>query len=256
MAHLRCADQVHYSLYNGAGVLRFACKNFGALRENSPAPMPIPAALLPAAVGYIRRTRRLRATRGRNLQAQVTRLTRASNQRELYSLATGFTADPSSSGAVVALTDILQGDETTERVGRQVILKHLKARGIVTLNSSATDSRVRMMIIRDNIGNTTVPAITDMFTSVAQFAANKLSIETPQVRHRFTVLMDKYLLVNAGSGLTKTFTFSRKMNTRCYFTGPLTTDGGTNNLYLFIASNEATNDPVVNAAAEILWTNP
>ncbi len=218
--------------------------------------MPIATALLPAAQGYIRRVQRRRATTTRTLQAQVTRLQRASNQRELYSLASAFTVDPNTTGAVVSLTDIATGDTTTTRSGRQVVLKHVKASGIVTMNASATDSHVRMMIIRDKIGNTTPPTITDMFTSAVQFASNKPSIETPQVRHRFQVLMDKWLVVNAGSGLTKTFKFNRKINYRCYFTGSASTDGGTNNLYLFIASNEATNDPVVNASCEVLWTNP
>lgn len=202
-------------------------------------------------------TARAGTRRRPRLQAQVNRLVRASNQRELYAIATGFTVDPNTTGAVVALTAIATGDTTTTRAGRQVILKKIIASGIVTRHASASNSHVRMMIVRDNIGNTTPPAIADLFTSVTQFADNKPQIETSQVRQRFTVLMDKWFQMDTGgSGLTKTFKFRKVLNTRCYFTGSASTDGGTNNLYLFIASNEATNDPVVNASCEVLWVNP
>ncbi len=167
-----------------------------------------------------------------------------------------MTVDPNTTGAVVPLTAIATGDTITTRAGRQIILKRLDAMGTITLHSSATASFVRMMVVRDNIGSTTPPVITDMYTSAVQFANNKQTLDTPQIRHRFTILWDKWIALDAGQGLVKTFKFVKRLNTRCFFTGSASTDGGTNNLYLFIASNEATNDLIVNASCHVHWVNP
>lgn len=187
---------------------------------------------------------------------KVQRLTRASNRRELYVLGTTITVDPSSAGAVVGCTKVIAGDDNDERSGRQIVLKELTVQGIVTLHASATDSHIRIMVVKDKIGNTQPPSITDMFATVEQFASNKQDLGTPQVANRFQVMYDQWLVMDAGHGLTQSFKGKRKLSHVCFFTGTASTDEGTGHLYLFIASNEATNDPVVSGSVQVKWVNP
>ncbi len=164
--------------------------------------------------------------------------------------ATNFTVDPNITGAVVALTDIAQGDDIANRQGNKIRAKRIVASGTVTLNASATDSQLRMVIIRDNNGSTTRPAITDLFGTVAEFADNLPKTGDPQSNSRFSILMDKMIIVNSDTP-TKQLNFSESLDHHIFFTGTTATDEGKGHLYLFIASNENPNDPVVAMQAQV-----
>ncbi len=172
---------------------------------------------------------------------------------EFHTLNTNFTTDPSNAGAVVNLTAIAQGDTIASRQGNKIRVKYLECRGLVTLNASAADSQVRMMVVRDNNGSTSIPAITDLYADIATFRLNKPKLGDPQSNSRFSILMDKYIIVDAGHGLSQTFKFSTALDHHVFYTGSAATDEGKGHLYLFIASNEATNDPSVQAVAMVKW---
>ncbi len=159
---------------------------------------------------------------------------------------TAFTTDPNSTGAVVALTDIAQGDDIANRQGNKLRAKRVACSGVIILNASATDSRVRMVIIRDNNGSTTRPAISDLYASAAVFVNNQPKSGDPQSNSRFSVLMDKMVIVNSDTP-TKQFSWSQSLDHHVFYTGTAATDEGKGHLYLFIGSNEATNDPTVSA---------
>ncbi len=170
---------------------------------------------------------------------------------EYRSITTAFTTDPNSSGAVVNLTAIAQGDDIANRQGNKIRLKHISCRGRVGINSSATQSRLRMMIVRDNNGSTTQPAITDLFTDVTTFRNNQNKLGDPQSNSRFSILFDKYVLVDAIKQDQMSFNWSMSLDHHVFYTGTAATDEGKGNLYLFSASSEATNDPVVTIDAMI-----
>lgn len=170
---------------------------------------------------------------------------------EFKNITTTFAVDPNSTGLVTNLTAIAQGDDVANRDGNKVRAKHIVVSGTITLNSSATNSRVRYVIVRDNNGSTTIPAITDLYGSVAAFALNQPKLGTPQSNSRFSVLMDKMLIVNGGSGETKAFSWSSTLDHHIFFTGSGATDEGKGHMYLFQASNEATNDPVAGVACNV-----
>ncbi len=166
---------------------------------------------------------------------------------------TGFTTDPSSTGSVTNLTAIAQGDDIDERDGNKIRVKYIKFSGSVTLNASASDSRVRIVVIRDNNGSTTQPAITDLYTTASGYANNQMKVSTPQNNSRFTVLYDRLLIMDAGHGLTQQFKWSSSLDHHVFYTGTAATDEGKGNLYLFLASNEATNDPVMAATCNVMF---
>ncbi len=170
---------------------------------------------------------------------------------EYFNISTDFTSDPSTSGAVVNLTAIAQGDTDASRQGSKIRAKHIECSGVVTLNASATNSRVRMVIVRDNNGSTTIPAITDLYSTVLRFVDGRPKLGTAQSNSRFSILNDRMIIVDAGHGLTQKFFWSSSLDHHIYFSGTGATDEGKGHVYLFIASNEATNDPVVAANANL-----
>ncbi len=169
------------------------------------------------------------------------------NAQELKVHQFGITADPNTTGVTNSITAIAQGLDSSDRIGDSLTPSHLEISGNIQLHASASDSQVRMVVVRDNNGSTTVPAITDLYASVVAFAANKPPLGDTQSRARFTILWDKYVIVDAtGHGETQGISMKKKLAAKpCLYTGTQTTDGGDDNLYLFIASNETTNDPIV-----------
>ncbi len=172
---------------------------------------------------------------------------------EYKSLTTDFTTDPSSAGAVVNMLAIAQGDDFSNRNGRKIRLKSIRVMGHVTLNASATASTLRMVLVRDNNGSTTQPAITDLFSDVGTFAANLNKLGDPQSNSRFSILMDRFMLLDSVNSSQRTIEWYRQEDFHVFFSGTGATDEGKGAVYLFIASNEAANDPVVSVDCQVKW---
>lgn len=172
---------------------------------------------------------------------------------EYFNIATAFTSDPNSTGAVVNLTPVAQGDSASGRQGNKIRAKYIKCGGVITLNASATNSRVRMVIVRDNNGSTTQPTIAELFSTASIMLNNRPKLGDAQPNSRFSILWDKMLIMDAGHGLTQKFTWSSSLDHHVFFTGTGATDEGKGHIYLMIVSNEATNDPVVAASANFKY---
>ncbi len=175
---------------------------------------------------------------------------------EMKAISVAFTVDPNTTGAIVNLTAVSQGDTVASRIGNQIHLRSIQCGGTITggVGGSVGDY-VRMMIVRDNLGTTDQPTIGDMFVTVAVFLNNQPPEGDPQSVARFTVIMDKFVVLSVGQGLRQTFTFKRKLNSACLFSGTGSTDEGKGALYLFIASSSPTNDPIVAANSLIHFTD-
>ncbi len=171
---------------------------------------------------------------------------------EYFNVNTDFTGDPSSSGAVVNLTAIPQGDELGHRQGNKVRAKYISMGGNVNLHASATNTIMRIALIRDNNGSTTQPAITDNWSTVLDFAQNQPKRGAPQQCSRFSVLYDRAFVISTENPRIA-FSWSSSLDHHIYFTGTTATDEGKGHIYLFIASDQATNDPVVQASSSVRY---
>ncbi len=166
-------------------------------------------------------------------------------------------ANPAQAGAVVNLMNLAQGLDSNERIGDSVMPVRIEVRGKYVLNASATASTVRLVILRDNAGTTTQPTIIEAFGSVANFRNNNPAIGDSQQRARFTILWDKFITIESGnsSGTIKAIAMKKRLARRkVHFTGATATDEGKNCIYLFHATDEATNVPAATALVK-LWYN-
>ncbi len=163
---------------------------------------------------------------------------------EYKTITTSWAADPNTTGVVQLLSAMTQGDDIANRQGRKVKLFSIRSQGSIKLNASATSSHGRMIIVRDNLGSTTRPAITDMFPSVASFLAGQPRQDNPQTNARFSVIMDHRYLLEAEHSLDWVNVYN-KIGSHVTYTGTSATDEGKGNIYLFSASSESANDPVV-----------
>lgn len=176
------------------------------------------------------------------------------HQYELRHHSTTFTAIPLAVGHVLNLTAIAQGDGVGARQGNSITLRKLVLSGSVIMDTPPIFTRFRMMIVRDTLGSTTIPSILDMFTSVAKFYTNQVRDPAVQNMARFTVLWDKYVLLGDAWNLQAKWSFTKKLNSTCLFTGTGTSDEGKGAIYLFMASDQAATGPNVESNVILFYT--
>jgi len=113
-------------------------------------------------------------------------------------------------GAVQTLLNgIANGNTSTTRVGRRVMMKSLFVRfGAGLASTTAGNSPIRLVIVYDKQTNANAPAITDVFTENTIYSLNNLANN-----RRFTIIVDEEI-ESLGTGGPQGFykTIYRKMN--------------------------------------------
>lgn len=173
---------------------------------------------------------------------------------EYKSLTTALVVDPNGTGSTASMCPIPQGDDFDDRNGRKIRLKSVRIRGSIEAHASATNTRLRLVLVRDNNGSTTQPAITDLFATASVMQGGKNKLGDPQSNARFSVLWDQMFVVTTGN-FNSLIHFDKylELDSHVYFSGTGATDEGKGCLYLMAASNEGTNDPVLTADCQIKW---
>ncbi len=172
---------------------------------------------------------------------------------EYKSLATTITSPVDTTGTIQNVTAIAQGDDFNNRDGRKIKMFSVRIKGSGFIHASATHSRIRVMMVRDNNGSTTIPVFGDIFANVTNFRDNFPRSDDPQTNSRFTTLMDRFFLLDDNG--RQSFMLDRyiKLHHHAYFTGTAATDEGKGHIYLLTASNEATNTIVFNGEVVTKW---
>lgn len=148
---------------------------------------------------------------------------------------------PSTSGSVISLHEIAQGDTDSTRTGNSILAKSLAFRFLINMNPSATQTYVRILLIQDKqqIADTG-PSITDVLHS-----ASVQSLLLIQHIGRFQVLHDQVVDLDNSLRTTKMTKLYKKLHTHIRYNGSAASDIQKNGYYLMVLSNEATNTPTV-----------
>lgn len=145
-----------------------------------------------------------------------------------------------SPGVVDHLSAIAVGDGNGDRSGLSILAKYLFGRLIFTKSPSATDTFIRMIIIKDN------QQISDTPPTISQLLAST-SVVSPLNKNtfnRFKILMDRTIRLDANKTST-----NMKINLRLpyhtTYNGTSGTDIQKNGTYILFISNESVNLPSV-----------
>ncbi len=188
------------------------------------------------------------ATATKALASQVRKNTRQLNAQEIGRVRITMDATPDTTAVVQNVSFVSQNSDVTGRRGRKVHAIHLSVSGSLIKNTASPATTVRMMIFRDNLGTTTAPTIADLFSDENDFFQNKHRLSNEQPMKRFTILWDKFIILNEhfdGEITAVSFSFQKKLSFDILYTGTSTTDEGKNSLWFMSGSNEASNVPAV-----------
>lgn len=169
----------------------------------------------------------------KKLQAEV---------KELITVQASFPI--TSTGDVIAVTLIGQGDSMSQREGNSVKLQHLTMRHVFEHNISGNINqfvRVILFCDRQQIADT-LPAVTDVLESASHLSPYSLAS-----KGRFTILSDKLFRLNANTYNGKAMVMKRKMSQIVRWNSSATTDIQKNGIFiLFISSQASSNYPAGN----------
>jgi hypothetical protein len=172
---------------------------------------------------------------------------------EIKHLDTAISSGVSSTGAVVYLGAIPQGDGTTSRDGNSVKLKGGALRLVGTMNTSASRTMTRIMVVLDTRNAGSNPAIADILTSSSVTAQPNLVSEPG----RYVILHDFCV----GTSITGQQIFSHAISldalvdVHLVFSGTAGTvaDATGPAVFLVMVSNEPTNTPSVSGVGRLLF---
>ncbi len=182
------------------------------------------------------------------LAKQVRKNTRALGSKEFHFTRTAVDTTPDTTAVIQNLSAIAEGLDDNNRLGRKIHAEKIEISGIMSKHSVSTFSSYRIVLFRDNFGTTTAPDRADLFENENDFFNGKPRAHSTQKLKRFTILMDKHIVLNEtfdNNNTARPFSFTKKLNWNILYTGTAATDEGKNNLWLMTGSDEATNVPSV-----------
>lgn len=155
-------------------------------------------------------------------------------------------------GSVTNLTGIAIGDDDFNRTGNSIYVRHIYTRGQIEIDSSATATTVRVMLVCDTqqIGDGT-PAVSDVIGG----AANEFLVYRPlnaDTVGRFNILYSRSFNLNTQRP-SLLFTIRKSMRLHVRYNGTAGTDIQRNGLYLMCFSDEPTNTPELKAVTRVSY---
>lgn len=149
---------------------------------------------------------------------------------------------PDASGTVVSLNAIGQGDDKDDRNGNSIKNKSLLVRMRAEQNSSATNTSLRVLFIRDKQVNGSTPLVTDVLQ-----AANPLSSLNTDYGKRFVVLADSLFSLSSNGTTCSHRKIFKKLGFHTEFggTGNSVADINSGAIWMLAVSDEATNTPTL-----------
>jgi len=146
----------------------------------------------------------------------------------------------SSSGTVIPLSQIAAGNDVNNRSGNSILAKTIYMRLECAIHASASQTSVRVMIVKDMMNTGSTPAVTD----ILQSAGTLLPLNVDNTS-RWQVLLDKVYTLTVDGIERLAIKKFLPINDHIKFTGTAATDEYKNNMYMLLVSSEPTNTPSV-----------
>ncbi len=182
----------------------------------------------------------------RKLAKKVNKNTKILSSKELGRIRVTVDTSPDTTAVVQNISFVAQGDDVGDRHGRKIHARHLSIQGSVVKAGGAANTKIRMLVFRDNLGSTTAPTLADLFTDENDFFDNHHRLINEQPMKRFSILWDKYIIINEtfdGSLNVVSYKFNKKLNFDILYTGTTASNEGKNSLWFMSGSNQVSAVP-------------
>lgn len=156
------------------------------------------------------------------------------SERKLYELTSSGTL-VDNAGTIIHLTNIAQGDTTSTREGRSILMNYVNIRGVITKGTA--NSILRMIVFQDTQQNGIAPSVDQVLSTVGDSYAPFSGIEA-SFAGRFKILSTNTVSINDQNPLPIFKIFKKHLS---HIKWQTTADGGGNmkgHLYMLLVSNQ------------------
>jgi len=162
----------------------------------------------------------------------------------------------STTATVTYSSGIAQGTDIGGRVGDSIKVQHLEFLGRVVINSAATFSCIRILLVRDMANAGAAPAASDILETVSGSVTNRSPLNYIN-RKRFSVLYDNFLTLDVATAYSQPIRATIPMEKHINFRGTGSTVGSAaeGSLFWLFVSDEATNTPNISVYTQMLFTD-
>ncbi len=178
------------------------------------------------------------------LAKQVSKNTALLNTKEIGSARREMVTTADTTATFREISETAQGDDIGDRHGRRVQAFSVSIRGSCQKAAASPVSKMRLIVFRDNYGDSTIPVLSNLFIDEQDFYDNEHKRDDPHTNSRYTILWDKYIILNEnfdGQTTAKSFKFYKKLNHKIIYTGTAATDEGKGSLWLLQGGTPTTN---------------
>lgn len=146
-------------------------------------------------------------------------------------------------GMVIPMTSIAQGDAVAGRTGNSIFVRSINMKVYFFLNPSTIGTVFRMAIIKDNqqLSDTT-PTITEIYGAASPSVTAPLNVNTAG---RFSVLKSWFFAMDDSKTQFRLINHYHTLRHHVRYNGTSGSDVQKGGLYLVIWCNEGTNAPTV-----------
>lgn len=156
-------------------------------------------------------------------------------------------------GTMFHLSNLTQGDLHNQRNGMSILLRYINCQGCVRINSAATSSVVKLMLVIDQRKNYTAtdPGVGEIFEGSGAVTAPFTTLDVNS-RGRYKILASRTYTMSTNGKQIVTFNFNRSVQQHCKweFNSQDRLEG---HVYLAIVSNEAVNTPTLDIHNKIKY---
>lgn len=144
----------------------------------------------------------------------------------------------SSTPAFTSLAQIAESDDVNGRTGNSILAKYLACDYNISINSSATQTSVRVLCFVDTQFTGTAPTIADI--TAGNNITGFINADNTQ---RFTILFDDHIDLSVNGERLRTVKHYIPLNFHIRYTAASGSTINKNNIFLMTVSTEATNVP-------------
>lgn len=171
---------------------------------------------------------------------------------EMYKFDSQQSGQPAtSSGSVIHLTAIAQGDGDGARTGNSIMVRSVNIKGNLIFNTGASKlfQPVRLIVFQDSqqVGDT-YPTTTQLLENATTYS--HLNSDTVG---RFKILHNKVYNLNTGANAGIVYQINLPMQSHVRYNGTAGTDIQKGGLYLLWMSNETVNYPTIDYEARVSY---
>lgn len=149
-------------------------------------------------------------------------------------------------GTVVHLLPVAQGTDQDDRIGNEIELASIQMKFRIAINSAATTTFCRVLLVKDFDNQGATPSINDILGTGTDYSDYlTCSFKHVDNKHRFSFLYDKTftLGINAIGGIHQEY--YKKVPLKIEYTSANSADMTNQQVFLVFLSNESTNYPTI-----------